>query len=128
MKAYARIRPLTESNPEDIDQTFRRLAELLRDTGRTASLRCTILIDDGRTSWTFELQGRESCLSSNGAGVPDVEIITREATWWEIAGGRLSPLDAFLQGRMRFLGDTELGACLLRHLADGGGVTSICGE
>jgi putative sterol carrier protein len=39
---------------------------------------------------------------------PDVEIITRAETWWEIADGRLSPLEAFVKGRLRVRGKIEL--------------------
>jgi hypothetical protein len=127
MAIYARIRRLTEQRSENIDQTFLRLAELLRDTGRVAILRCTILVADGRQHWTFDLQGRECRLHSDVSKVPDLELISREATFWEIADGRLSPLEAFTQGRLRILGDTELASHLLRHVAEGGGATSICG-
>jgi len=127
MATYARVRRLTKQRDADIAQTFRRLAELLRDSGSTATLRCTILVADKSRSWTFELRGRDCRLHSDVAKVPDLEIITREATWREIADGRLSPLEAFTQGRMRILGDTALGSRLLRHVAESGGATSICG-
>ena len=125
MTSYARIRRLTESHRGDIDQTFRKLADHLRDTGKNAILRCTILVPDGRREVIFELQGRECTLSNDAAKVPDLEIITRESTWWEIAEGHLSPLEAFLEGRMRVLGDADLGSHLLRHVAEGEGAVSI---
>jgi len=36
-----------------------------------------------------------------------VEIITRAETWWEIAEARLSPLEAFVTGRLRVRGNLE---------------------
>jgi len=128
MTGYARIRRLTEAHREDIDRTFRRLADFLRDSGKSAIVRWTILSPDGRREWTFELEGLDCRLSGEAAQIPDLELITRESTWWEIAEGRLSPLDAFLQGRMRVLGDAALGSHLLRHVAESGGAVSIWGE
>lgn len=127
MATYARVRRLTNQRDKDIGQTFLSLVELLKKSRITGTLRCTILVDDKSRSWTFELRGRDCRLHRDAATVPDLEIITREATWWEIADGRLSPLDAFTQGQMRILGDTALGSRLLRHVAESGGATSICG-
>jgi hypothetical protein len=127
MTTFARIHRLTERRGENIDKTFRRLADLLRDTGKTAILRCTILVADGRRHWTFDLQGTECRLHGDAVKAPDLEIITREATWWDIAEGRLSPLEAFAQGRLRITGNTELGSHLLRRVSDGDGAASICG-
>lgn len=126
MATYAKIRRLARARNENIEQTFRRLAELLRNSGTSGVLRCTILMGDESRSWTFELSKRDCRLRSVAANVPDLEIITREATWWEIADGGLSPLDAFMRGQMRILGDTEFGSRLLGHVADGGGATSLC--
>jgi putative sterol carrier protein len=36
-----------------------------------------------------------------------VEIITEAETWWEIAERRLSPLEAFVTGRLRVRGNIE---------------------
>jgi SCP-2 sterol transfer family len=127
MATYARVRRLTKQGDRDIGPTFRRLAELLRNSRSTGTLRCTILVGDKSRSWTFELKGRDCRLLRDAATLPDLEIITLEPTWVEIADGRLSPLDAFTQGRMRILGDTALGSRLLRHVAESGGATSICG-
>jgi SCP-2 sterol transfer family len=128
MTTYARIQRLTKHRGENIDKTFRRLADLLRNSNRNATLRCTILVGAGRRHWTFDLQGPECRLQMEMVKAPNLEIITREATWWEIAEGRLSPLEAFKRGQLRILGDTELGSHLLRHVAEGSGAASICGE
>lgn len=126
MVTYAKVRRLTKVRDEYIEDTFRRLGEFLRNSGRTAILRCTILVAEESRSWTFELIGEDCRLDDNSARLPDLEIITREPTWLEIADGELSPLEAFRRGQMRILGDTELGSHLLRHIAAGGGATSLC--
>jgi putative sterol carrier protein len=127
MTTYARIRPIIDQRRENRDQAFLRLAELLRGTGKVATLRCTILSDTAREHWTLDLHGDECRLLKDVRTAPNLELICKEATFWEIADGKLSPIEAFLQGRLRILGDTKLATHLLRHLADGDGATSIFG-
>jgi hypothetical protein len=122
---YAKLRSLTEPREEDLDQTFQRLAYLLRDSGKTATVECTILTGSEQRRWTLDLKGNESRLKSEPTKRPNLAIITRDTTWRKIAEGSLSPLDAFRQGRLRILGDTELGSHLLK-LASDGGAASIC--
>jgi SCP-2 sterol transfer family len=127
MKKYATVRRLTGPRDADIAPTFRRMAELLRNCRATGALRCTILSGAKSRSWTLELRDRDCRLRSESKTAPDLEIITREETWLEIARGDLSPLDAFMKGRMRILGDTALGSRLLQHVAGSDGAVSICG-
>jgi putative sterol carrier protein len=125
MVTYAKLRSLTEPREKNLDQTFQRLADSLRDSGKTAVVQCTILVDDAPRRWTLDLGESDCRLQSESVKKPDLEIITRDTTWWEIAEGRLSPVEAFTQGRLRILGDTELGSHLLRLAGDNGAV-AIC--
>lgn len=125
MAAYAKLRPLTEPREKNLDETFQRLTYSLRDSGKTATVQCTILVGDTSRRWTLNLQGSDCRLQSEPVKKPDQEIITRDTTWWEIAEGNLSPLEAFRQGRLRILGDTKLGSHLLSLAADGG-AAAIC--
>lgn len=124
---YAKLRPLMEPRAENLDQTFQRLAHSLRDSGKTATLQCTLIVGDSLRRWTLGLKGSDALLQKEPVKKPEVEIITRDTTWWEIAEGKLSPLEAFTQGRLRILGDTKLGSHLLKLAADGG-AASICKE
>lgn len=128
MARYAKLRCLTEPREQHLDQTFQRLAQCLRNSGKTGTLQCTILAGEAARHWTLQLRGEECRLQSKPVKAPDLQIITGEATWWEIAEGKLSPLEAFGQGRLRILGDTELGSHLLQLAADGGGAVAICRE
>lgn len=132
MTVYAKIRPLTEPRQADVEQTFHRLAGLLSESGEQAAVRFTLLAPTGDRAhgqWTLGLSGWECrVLDDDAPRACDAEFITREATWWQIAEGRLSPLDAFVQGRLRVLGDTELATRLLRKASGGEGVFAICGE
>jgi len=112
-----------EPHQEDLDQTFQRLAHSLQDSGKRATVQCTILVGNASRHWTFSLERSVCRLQSKPVKKPDLEIITRDTTWWEIAEGRVSPLEAFRQGRLRILGDTELGSHLLKLAGDSGAVT-----
>ena len=128
MATYRRLRPLTAPRDEDLDGTFQRLAEQLRDSGQQGTLQCTILGSGEPRRWVLNLSGRECRVQTEPVAVPNLEIITDATTWWAIAAGTLSPLDAFAQGRLRVLGDTRLGSHLLALAGDGRGAASICGE
>jgi hypothetical protein len=127
VKTYAKLRRLTEPRERDLDQTFQRLADSLRDSGKTATVRCTILTGDTSRRWTFDLRGNDCQLLSEQKKMPDLEIITSDSTWWEIAAGNVSPLEAFSQGRLRILGNTDLATHLLRVAGNGSGAVAICG-
>ena len=133
MTNYAQIRRLAENRSAGIDGTFGRLTDLLRGSGMTGDVQCTILTGDTRRNWVIQLRAkdcqlrRDAAASAPNAGAANLEIITSEATWWEVAEGSLSPLDAFVQGRLRIRGDTEFGSRLLRKITDGNGAVSICG-
>jgi putative sterol carrier protein len=47
---------------------------------------------------------------------PSLEIITDARTWTEIATGRIAPLEAFGQGKVRVRGDIELALLLARRV------------
>jgi hypothetical protein len=126
MTIFAKLRCLTEPRDEDLDQTFRRLADSVRNSGKTGKVQFTILAGDAARQWTLDLRKRDCGLQSKAVEMPDLEIITGEKTWWDIAEGRISPLDAFTQGRLRILGDTELGSHLLAVAGDGCGAVAVC--
>ena len=52
--------------------------------------------------------------------------MTRSETWQEIACGKLSPIEAFVSGKLRVRGDTELGKRLVKELTEDDGVVDIC--
>jgi len=58
--------------------------------------------------WSVVVDEDGGRAASGPSGQADVEVITQAETWWAMAEGRLSPLDAFLSGRMRVRGNIEL--------------------
>jgi putative sterol carrier protein len=82
----------------------------------------------GQSFQTFSLRVTDGRPTAGAEPAADAHIglLTTEETWNEIAAGRLSPLDAFGDGKLRLRGDTRLASRLLEHLAGTPGRVQIC--
>ena len=111
MESYPVLKRLTESARPDLATTFHRVAEILSKTRKGKPLQLQFSILDGGTEkptpWSVAITKDGGNATTEPSQQPDVEIITREETWWEIAEGRLSPLEAFVTGRLRVQGNIE---------------------
>ncbi len=125
MKKYATVRPLVPRNSTDVRKGFRKLVAELKGFEGEGRIQFRIL---GRKSehWVLELYGGRSAFRRATVKNPDFELLTRKETWNAIASGRLSPADAFLQGKMRVRGNVELGQRLFERLAGSVGDLKIC--
>jgi len=126
MDSYVTLRNLTEHREIDLNATFTRMAEFLEKSGEHARVQFRILKDARRLFWCLELDKDACKVNTNKTDQPGLEIVTRAETWWQIAQGSLSPLEAFLQGKMRIRGDVELGKRLMKQLASSEGRLDIC--
>jgi hypothetical protein len=128
MTEYAKLQPLTQPTRNDLGATFQRLWELASDCGEKAVLQFQILDGKRQLFWSVRLgePNAAHAVQPHRADKPHFEVITRAETWWEVSAGTLSPLEAFLRGRMRWRGDLDLAERLLRHLAGSGGTFDIC--
>jgi putative sterol carrier protein len=121
-----RLQKLTEPMRPELATTFQRVAEILSKTrnGRPLQLQFSILEKEAEepTPWSVAITKEGAQVEPKAAERPDVEIITASETWWEIAEGKLSPLDAFLTGRLRVRGHIERAKrVFLQDLAAAGG-------
>ena len=122
MDSYVRLQKLTQPMRPELATTFQRVAEILSKTrnGRPLQLQFSILDKDSEepTPWSVVISKEGGTVAQQAAERPDVEIITGAETWWEIAEGRLSPLEAFISGRLRVRGNIERAKrVFLRDLA-----------
>jgi putative sterol carrier protein len=122
MNSYFRLRSLTGPTERDLGTTFQRMAELLEGSDERARLQFRILNGGRQLGWCLELAPQACQVRAEIIDHPDFEIITKAETWWQIAGGLLSPLRAFTQGKMRVRGNIELGKRLLQQLASSEGI------
>jgi len=126
MSSYVKLRSLTERREQDLGGTFQRMAEYLGKTGEHALLQIRILSGEKHLYWSIELDENGTKVRNEKVDHPDFEVVTREETWWQIAEGTLSPLDAFTQNKMKVRGDAHLGKRILSRLAASEGIVDIC--
>lgn len=111
MYSYARLQKVTEPTQPALATTFNRVAEILSKGRKGKPLQLQFSIVDGDeeepTAWSVAIDKSGGKAAQEPTAKPDVEIITRAETWWEIAEGRLSPLEAFVTGRLRVRGNIE---------------------
>jgi putative sterol carrier protein len=123
---FARFKDLTADSTADLAATFRNMALLLEDAGFDVVME--FHIRRGQTFQKFSLRVVDGTSTAGAEPAADAHIglVTTEETWNEIAAGRLSPLDAFGDGKLRLRGDTGLGSRVLKHLAGTPGRVEIC--
>lgn len=138
MNRFALLKPLAERRRDDAGDALRNLARQLADTSERGRIRLRLVgrTEDESQTWDVELAPRRGAKVAKGARAgkasrragkaPDLEIVTRAETWDGIAEGSLSPLEAFLCGKLRLRGDSELAKRIVRHLAADDGEVDIC--
>lgn len=123
---YASLTDLTEGGNADLAKTFQNLASQLEDAGFDVAIEYQI--GHGKTYRTFFVQAANGTSAVRNESAPEtrLRVFMAEETWREIASGAVSPADAFCDGRMRVIGDTDLGVRMLKHLAGTSGRIGIC--
>jgi putative sterol carrier protein len=124
--AFARFKDLTDRGAADLPATFRNMAALLEDAGFDVVIEFHIRSGKAFHTYSLRVEDAKSSSAAEPASDAHVTILTAEETWTEIAAGRLSPLDAFGDGKLRLRGDTGLGSRVLKHLAGTPGRIEIC--
>ena len=66
------------------------------------------LHDDDAAKYTLSMKGGQAEVTKEETRA-DLTVRTDKATWVEMATGRLSPVEAFLMGKMELHGDIGLG-------------------
>jgi putative sterol carrier protein len=112
------------SGPQEAMSALVKAMHGLPGKGR---LRITCVAGGQSTSWTVHHQGKKAVLERARSGTPTLEVITNDDTARAILAGALSPLEAFVQNRLRIRGDVQYARVLLRLLAVRPGMrTEIC--
>jgi putative sterol carrier protein len=117
---FAKLKRLAEPGENQLGPAFDRLAKLLESSAEVAEIQFDLY--DGRKtdSWSLALDRKTATARNDPVHRPDLRIITSRKTWQEIAGGALSPLEAFVSGKLRIRGDTALAGRLFKRVAGRG--------
>jgi hypothetical protein len=126
MGTFMRLRRLTEGGV-DPAQGMAALAQRLQDLGEQGVLQVRLVgADAGDESRFWSIIAGEDSARAERVGRPDLEIVTTAETWRRLTDGSYSPLDAFLDGKLRVRGDVDFGKRVLRHLGEPGGSVDVC--
>ena len=108
---------MRKDSPDDLIPAFKQIAKALTDSGQKGTVQVRVVGEKGPRRACFKITPKLCELQMEEVEKPDIELIARNETARSILEGSLSPLEAFLQGKMRFRGDVALGKRLLRIVA-----------
>ncbi len=114
---HAVFRPLIKPKSRALKTSMTRLASELQGTSERGILQFRVLDGATRHVWCLRLKDKTVAQPGPTEETPDLEIVLRQDTWQEIACGQLSPVDAYLGGRLRVRGDYEMAKRLLRSVS-----------
>jgi putative sterol carrier protein len=125
---FASLKDLTLGGQADLAGTFHNLGSTLADAGFDVVIEYQIGEPGEYRTFCVRVADGTSTITESGAADAQLRVAMSEQTWKEMASGGVSPADAFLNGQLRVIGDTVVGAMMMKHLAGTPGRHSICGE
>lgn len=111
MSDYPRLKRLfaaktvDETTPADISTSMESAAQLLKRGNDVGILEVRLLGREADRSFTFSVLPGDCQVKETGTESPSVRVVLTESTWAELASGDLSPVDAYLSGRLEVAGD-----------------------
>jgi putative sterol carrier protein len=131
-KSYAKLVPLIKNpagvkDPKglDLDEVAKSMAKSFEQSRDQGSFEYYILDDNQATPFRLELKAGKPVIHKEVTGKANFTIRATRAAAAELAKGELSPVDAYLAGRLEVLGDLDFGKRLFARLAAKGGETEF---
>lgn len=90
-----------------ITESMESGAKLLKRGKDVGRLEVRLIGSQGSRSYTFDILGGNCRVAEGSSEERNLEVVVSEETWVEMANGDLSPVDAYLAGRMEVTGDLE---------------------
>jgi hypothetical protein len=124
-ESYVHLRKLTAREGEPIEDILRSGTEHLRGFGEKATVQ--FRLTDTRNTYSLLLTPSGAFVHPEKFSKPTLVVILTSETFYHIAEGSYSPLQAYLDSKMRVLGNVELGRRIIRHLSGGTGTqVNVC--
>lgn len=118
-ESFIKLRNLTVSDDEPIEDIVNRVAEEFRGMSGAATFELR-LIDAGgtkaRTSFSVHLAHAVPAVHPHSAQKPDFVAITTPQAFRRMVGGTYSPFQAYLDGNLKVHGNGEIGRKIVGHL------------
>jgi putative sterol carrier protein len=114
-----------DAGAREISEAVQAAAKLLgrgKDVGR---LEISLVGKRRKSQYTFDVLAGECRVAEGASESPDLQIVVPEEALVEIANGTLSPVDAYLTGRMELTGDIEFGKRQYAKLMDRGNLAEL---
>jgi putative sterol carrier protein len=123
-ESYVYLRNLTTRDGEPIEDILKRGAEQLHDLGEQGIFQ--FRLTDTRSTYSILLTSSGAFVLNKHVTRPTLAVITTSETLYNIANGSYSPVQAYLDGKIRILGNVELGRRITLHLAGSGTEVRVC--
>ena len=134
MSEYAKLKTFLKSTGKGGDVTVAALRESVHALGDSVKRgrqvgRLALRVTDNRRVRHFclDLVGGECRVSEARVDDPTFAISCTKETWAQVAGGKISPVDAFYQGMLEVEGDLSFGKRLYANAASKRGSTDLGG-
>jgi hypothetical protein len=101
-----------------LSRSFERIADSVGATKAQGLIRVSIREGDGLRSWWLELSPDGCRVVEARRESPTLELLTQADVWSQVASGELTPLEAFVMGKLRVRGDLRIARIFVRKLRD----------
>lgn len=99
-----------------LSTSFKAAAKALNGAPENGVIQFTIRDGRKRESWCLGLTPGGCHASEGRTDHPNLEILTDTETWTALARGEVSPLAAFVSGKVRVIGSIDLARSMVRRL------------
>ena len=128
-ESYIKLRKLTAGEGEPIEAIVERGVGYLHGLKEKATLQLRVSAVAG----TKDSSTHSILLTSSGASLrpvagtkPTLVVIITSEAFYRVAEGSYSPVQAYLDGQIRLLGNVALGKRIITHLAGSGTTAGVC--
>lgn len=111
------FKDLSSRDEKDPGSGFRGIAAALDDVRENGLIQVTLRIGRKRQHWCLALTPSGCEVSEGHSEQPDLQIMTDADTWSKLVRGELSPLAAFVAGKVRVLGSVDLARAMVTRLS-----------
>ena len=93
----------------EASEVFSEMANRIKSKGdKTAGLNATYQFDASGESWTLKIADGAPTFTPGAAQSPNTTLIASTDDWMNMATGKLNPVTAFMQQRLKVKGDMAL--------------------
>ena len=128
-ESYIKIRKLTAQEGEPIEDILQRGADELGGLGEKATVELRLIGGTGPNAkriYSMQLTPAGTFLHTESFTNPTLVVITTPEAFHDIAEGSYSPLQAYLDGKLKLQGNAELGRRIIQHLRGSGTLAAVC--